>query len=173
MLRCGPKFIKLGVNLFKNLLVIHCEVSRERSIMTNLRRKAQIALVLLVPVFSCACLNLMILDNVKDPTRYFDEAYREINRIHRQYPDREGVPSHVHFLFYDRSDKELVKFEVPLSLVRESMDLGMYVAEKDGEFDFGDRYDFDWSEIRDISLLGKGLLLEVDDEEGKILIWLD
>jgi hypothetical protein len=27
MLRCDPKFIKLGVNLFKNLLVLHYEVS--------------------------------------------------------------------------------------------------------------------------------------------------
>jgi len=141
--------------------------------MTNLKRKAQIALVLLVPVFLCACFNLKILDNVKDPTRYFDEAYREINRIHRQYPNREGVPSHVHFLVYDRSDEELVKFEVPLSLVRGSMDLGMQVAEKDGELDFGDRYDFDWSGIRDFSQFGKGLLIEVDDEDGKILIWLD
>ena len=43
---------------------------------------------------------------------------------------------------------------------------------KESEIDFKDRYDFDWSEIKDLNRIGPGLLVEVEDEENKILIWL-
>lgn len=141
--------------------------------MSRLKRKAQLTLALLIPLLLSACFGIKIIDDVKDPEPYFDEAYSEIDRIHKQHPNREGIPSRIHLMFYDCADRDLVMLELPLSLIEGSLDLCLEETEEDWRFDFEDRFDFDWSEIKDVRQLGMGLLVEVDSEEGKILIWLD
>jgi hypothetical protein len=141
--------------------------------MNSLKRKSRVALLILMPLFLCACFGLAIYQDVKDPDLYFEEAYSQIDQIHKHYPNREGTPSHIHFLVYDASDRQLVKMELPLSLVQDCMDIGLDAAGNDCGFDIKGRYDIDWSGVKDLRQFGMGLLVEVDEEDGKILIWLD
>jgi len=144
-----------------------------RSKMNSLKRKSRVVLIILIPLFFCACFGLQIYRDVKDPDRYFEQAYSQIDEIHKRYPNREGTPSYIHFLVYEASDRQLIKLELPLSLVQDCMDIGLNAAENDCGFDIKDRYDIDWSGIKDLRQFGMGLLVEVDEEDGKILIWLD
>ncbi len=141
--------------------------------MNSLKRKYRVALIILIPLFFCSCFGLQIYRDVKDPDRYFEQAYSQIDEIHKHYPNREGIPSYIHFLVYEASDRQLIKLELPLSLVQDCMDIGLNAAENDCGFDIKDRYDIDWSGIKDLRQFGMGLLVEVDEEDGKILIWLD
>jgi len=141
--------------------------------MEKLRRTSQVGLLILLPVLLSACFAVKVVENVKDPERYFKKAYSQIERIHEQYPDREGRPHSIHVLIFEGSDRKIIKVSAPLWIANACMDLGMWAAEKDNEFDFEERYDIDWREIRDFGQIGPGLLVEVDDEEDKILIWLE
>lgn len=136
------------------------------------KRKTQIAAIVFLVFFLSACLNVRVIENVKNPERYFEKAYRQIEEIHLRYPDRERRPDTVHILIYEGKENKIIKISTPLWLVNGCMDLGMLAAEKESEIDFEDRYDFDLSEIKDLSRIGSGLLVEVEDEKNKILIWL-
>lgn len=140
--------------------------------MEKLKRKTQIVAVIFLSLLLSACFNLRIIENVKNPDRYFRKAYREIEDIHRNNPEREGSPQHIYVLIYDGSDRNLIQVTAPLWLVNGCMDLGMEIAEKD--YDFEERYDFDWRGLKDLGQVGPGLLVEVVDseDETKILIWL-
>jgi hypothetical protein len=162
------------VNLFGKSSVIHFEDSKMRYRMEKLKRRTQIIAAVLIPLFVSACFNLQIIKNVKKPDRYFKKAQREIEGIHRNNPDREGRPHKIHVLIYEGSDRDLIQISAPLWLVNRCMDFGAGIAENDNEFDFEDRFDFDWRGLKNLSQVGPGLLVEVHDieEETKILIWL-
>lgn len=134
--------------------------------------KIQIITVVLLVLFLSACFNVRVMENVENPDRYFKKAYRQIEQIHRRYPDREGTAHSIHILVYEGSERKLIKVSSPLWVVNSCMDLGMELAENDSEVDFEERYDFDWRDFKDLRQFGPGLLVEVDDEEDKILIWL-
>lgn len=136
------------------------------------KRKTQIVAVAFLVFLLSACLNVRVIENVKNPERYFKKAYRQIEEIHRRYPDRERKPDAVHILIYEGKENKIIKVSTPIWLVNGCLDMGMWAAENESEIDFEDRYDFDWSEIKDLSRIGSGLLVEVEDEKNKILIWL-
>ncbi len=136
------------------------------------KRKIQIVAIVFLVFFLSACLNVRVIENVKNPERYFRKAYQQIEEIHLRYPDRERRPDTVHILIYEGKENKIVKVSTPLWLVDGCMDLGMLAAENESEIDFEDRYDFDWSEIKDFSRVGAGLLIEIEDEKNKVLIWL-
>ncbi len=142
--------------------------------MEKLKRRTQIIAVVLIPLFVSACFNLQIIKNVKKPDRYFKKANREIEKIHRNTPDREGRPRKIHILIYEGSDRDLIQVSVPLWLVNRCMDIGAGIDENDNEFDFEDRFDFDWKGLKNLGQVGPGLLVDVNDieDETRILIWL-
>lgn len=140
--------------------------------MEKLKRKTQVVIIVLTPLFLCACLSFNIIENVKDPSRYFKKAHRQIEEIHKQYPNREGRPHHINLLIYDGSDRDLIELTVPLWLADGCVDLGKSMAEIEHESDFDEKYDFDWEAIEDLGQLGPGLLVEIEDEKDRILIWL-
>lgn len=135
-------------------------------------RKTQIIAIVFLVFLLSACFNVRVIENVKNPERYFKKAYRQIEEIHLRYPDRERRPDVMHMLIYEGKENKIIKISTPIWLVNGCMDMGMLAAEKESEIDFEDRYDFDWSEIRDFSRIGSGLLVEIEDEKNKILIWL-
>ena len=143
--------------------------------MEKLKRKTQILAVILIPLFVSACFNLQIIKNVKKPERYFKKAYREIEKIHRNNPEREGSPHRIHVLIYEGSDRNLIQVTAPLWLVNSCMDFGANMAEDNNDFDFEERYDFDWRGLKNLGQVGPGLLFEVDDleQETKILICME
>lgn len=129
--------------------------------------------IALLPLFLTACLGLHIMENVKNPKRYFKKAYRQIERIHNLYPERKSKPHSIYILIYEKLENKLIKVSAPFWMVNGCWDLGIWAAERDDYFDFGERYDIDWREIGDLNKIGPGLLVEVDDEQSKILIWLE
>ncbi|MGD9346638.1 MAG: hypothetical protein PVH84_12290 [Candidatus Aminicenantes bacterium] len=114
-----------------------------------------------------------MIRNVKNPDRYFASAYKRINHIHQKRPNREGRANSIRVLVYEASERQVVKVSAPFWLVNTCMDIGIKAADDDEGFEFDDRYDFDWRDIKDLEKLGPGLLVEIEDEESKVLIWLD
>ncbi|UCC39148.1 MAG: hypothetical protein JSV96_15290 [Candidatus Aminicenantes bacterium] len=140
--------------------------------MRIFKRKTQIVAIVFLVLFLSACFNVRIIENVKSPDRYFKKAYGQIEEIHRRYPDRERRPDTIQILIYEEKENKIVKVSTPIWLANGCLDLGMWAAEKEGEINFEGRYDFDWSDIRDLSRIGSGLLVEIEDEKNKVLIWL-
>lgn len=136
------------------------------------RTSYQIGILSLLSFLFVSCIALEVKENVKNPNRYFRKAYRDIERIHRRYPRREGRPHSVHVLLYDRSHRKLIKAAVPVWAVNKHSDIKAAAEESSG-FEFGDGYDIDWSGVDDWGDIGPGLLFELSGQKDKILIWLE
>ena len=140
--------------------------------MEGFKRKIQVVTIILLALFLNACLNVRVIENIENPDLYFKKAYSQIEEIHRRYPDRDGKPDMIHILIYEGSERKVVKITTPIWLANGCMDLGMWAAEREREIDFEDRYDFDWSGIKDLRRIGSGLLVEIENEKDRILIWM-
>ncbi len=141
--------------------------------MRNMKKATRIALLILIPLLLSGCFTVRVIRNVKNPDRYFNSAYKQIDYIHQKHPNREGRTSSIQVLVYEASDHQLVKVSAPFWLVNTCMDIGIKAADEEEGFEFDERYDFDWRDIKDLEKLGPGLLVEIEDEESKVLIWLD
>jgi hypothetical protein len=140
--------------------------------MRNLRRTIHSLVILVMVSLLSGCFTVRIVRNVENPDRYFDKAYAEIERIHERYPNREGRSRRIHVLIYKEQYRELVKIRAPFWFVNSYLDIG--ISDTDVEtLDLDERYDIDWRDIRDLEKMGPGLLVEIDDEQNKVLIWLD
>lgn len=138
--------------------------------MKRFRTNIQIVGIALLPLLLSACFQVKIKKGVDNPSQYFRKAYRQIDSIHREDPDRERSPRRLHILVYNDSSKELIRIKTALWFVEWCLDLGAKHAEWNGEFD--EEFEFDWRAIKDFRRLGPGLLVEVEAEEEKVLIWL-
>lgn len=141
--------------------------------MRKLKKATQVALLILIPVFLSGCFTVRVIRNVKDPDRYFSSAYKRIDYIHKKRPNREGKANSIRVLVYEASEHQIVKVSAPFWLVNTCMDIGIKAADEEEGFEFDESYDFDWRDIKDLEKLGPGLLVEIEDEESKVLIWLD
>ena len=140
--------------------------------MRNLRRTIQGLVILVMVSLLSGCFTVRIIRNVENPDRYFDKAYARIERIHERHPKREGRSRRIHLLIYNEEDRELVSVRAPFWLVNSCLDIG--ISDSDvGTLDLDDRYDIDWRDIKELERIGPGLLVEIDDEHNKVLIWLD
>jgi hypothetical protein len=136
------------------------------------KRNTQIVATCFLVFLLSGCFNVRVIENVKNPDRYFKKAYQQIEEIHLRYPDRERRPDTIHILIYEDKENKIVKVSTPLWLVDGCLDLGMSAARRECEIDLEGRYDFDWREIKDFSQIGAGLLVEIEDERNRVLIWL-
>jgi hypothetical protein len=141
--------------------------------MRKMKKTAQFALLILIPLLLSGCFTVRVIRNVKNPDRYFSSAYKRIDSIHKKRPNREGRADSIQVLVYEASERQLVKVSAPFWLVNTCMDIGIKAADDEEGFEFDERYDFDWRDIKDLEKLGPGLLIEIEDEESKVLIWLD
>ena len=140
--------------------------------MRNLRRISQGFLILVMVTLVSGCFTVRIIKNVENPDRYFDLAYAKIEKIHERHPNREGRSRRINVLIYKEQEHELVKISAPFWFVNTCMDIGIKNSD-DESFDIEERYDIDWRDIKELEQIGPGLLVEIDDEESKVLIWLD
>jgi hypothetical protein len=142
--------------------------------MRNMKKASQLALLIIIPLWLSGCFTVRVIRNVKNPDRYFSSAYKRIDSIHQKRPNREGRADSIQVLVYEASENQLVKVSAPFWLVNTCMDIGIKAADEEEEgFEFDERYDFDWKDIKNLEKLGPGLLIEIEDEESKVLIWLD
>lgn len=137
------------------------------------KRSVQIMLVVLLPMLLAGCFAVRIKHNVKNPEGYFKRAYARIDQIHRRYPDRKGRVHEINLLIYEASGRELIEINAPLWLVNKAKNIAIRAGEDEDEFDYEDRYDFDWRTMTDLRDVGPGLLVEIEDEHNKILIWIE
>jgi hypothetical protein len=119
------------------------------------------------------CVGIRIIGNVDDPSPYFKKAQAQIEEIHRDFSDRERRSHRLHLLVHERSSHKIVKLSVPMWIVEACLKAGAEAAEGNDEFKFERRYELDWRSIRDLSKVGPGLLVEVEDDQDKVLIWLE
>ncbi len=125
-----------------------------------------------IPLFLGACFSVQIERGVQDPSRRFDQATREIERIEQSHPDRRGRATKLCLLVHDGSSDELVSLKVPLWIVQAALDAGLEVDEHHLHSRYSERYELDWKALKRLDRLGPGLLVSVDDDHDKILIWL-
>ncbi|MBD3412940.1 MAG: hypothetical protein GF421_00720 [Candidatus Aminicenantes bacterium] len=130
------------------------------------RKWAMLCGILPLIILMSGCFCVEVKQNVNNPGKYFRQAVRKINDLHRIYPDRRGPVSTIHVLVYDRSELELVRVIAPMWLIDAGMD---YCDTYDIETDI----DFDFNEIRSFKDIGPGMLVEVDGEDSRILVWLE
>jgi len=141
--------------------------------MNDMTRIFKVAGVVILPLFFCACLSVQIIGHVDNPDRYFSKAYLQVEKLHQKYPHREGRAHRLYVLVHENSEGKLIQVSVPIWLVNACLHWGLKAAESEHEFrEIKRRYDLDWRAIRDIGQFGPGLLVEVNDEDTKILVWL-
>jgi len=140
--------------------------------MKNPRRIIQGLLILAMFMLASGCFTVRIIKNVENPDRYFDKAYAKIEKIHERHPDRQGRSRRIHLLIYKEQERELVRISAPFWLVNSCMDIGI-MDSGDESFDRDERYDIDWRDIKELEQIGPGLLVEIEDEQNNVLIWLD
>jgi hypothetical protein len=140
-----------------------------------LKKTLFLLLMVILTLGATACLNLHVQEDVDFPVGRFDSARETIESLQRRNPDRIGRARAMHMLIYDGEERELVTGVLPLWLVK----LGVEKIEEHGKgrpHDVADRYvDFDSCTLREMSRLGPGLLIQVDDEgDGThVLLWLE
>jgi len=141
--------------------------------MNRMKRLSQAALIAFLLILLNGCLAVRVMKNVRNPSRHFEEAYKRIERIHRTDPDREGPARRVNGLIYDRSSRKLVKIIAPFWLVEIGSDADDWVSDEREEYEFARKYDMDWSGLEGLNRIGPGLVVDIDDEGNRILIWVD
>jgi hypothetical protein len=119
-----------------------------------------------------ACISVRVEKGVSDADRHFRKAYAEIARIEGS-PRREArQPHRMCLLVHDAEKAELIRVSIPMWLVKMGLDLGEKASEHEHGGSFADRYELDWSAIRDLDRYGRGLLASVEEEKARVLIWL-
>lgn len=142
--------------------------------MRSKNKPFKIVCLAVLPLFLCACFRVQVIDHARNPQAYFDKAYGQIERLERDRPDRRGRAHELVLLIHEDSEDQIIKVSVPLWLVNFGIRMGMKAAEHDRPYHkWKDRYEFDWRAVKDLGQFGPGLLVAVDDERDKILIWLE
>jgi hypothetical protein len=139
-------------------------------------KKTLFALVLLVAALVCnGCFNVHVKEDVDFPGGLFAAAWEKLAVMEKHNPDRIGRSAKMHVLVYDGKCRELVRVTLPMWMAK--------MAEKNKKRssrapaqDVAGRYvDFDLSDLGDISRMGPGLLVQVEDmrENTHVLVWLE
>lgn len=131
-----------------------------------------IVLVLAALLAGTACIGVHIRQGVRNADRYFDDARREIVRLEREDPGRRGDVHQVCVLVHDRRSEELVEINTPLWMANSCLDMVSDRADRDWDRGLGDRYDLDLKDLKDLRKFGPGLLVDINDRDSRVLIWL-
>jgi len=139
-------------------------------------KKVFFLLILIILVLSStACFNLHVESDVDFPVGRFSAAWDRIALLERHNPDRIGKARQMHVLVYDGESRELVTGVFPMWLVRLESEKGEDHGKGQPQ-DVASRYvDFDRCSMREMSRLGPGLLVQVDDQgdDTHVLLWLE
>jgi hypothetical protein len=131
-------------------------------------------MLLVVVLFGNGCF-VSVRQDVDFPAGRFAEARERVSIMESHNPDRVGRVAKMQTLVYDGKSRELVRVELPMWLVRMAMKHeGKNCPQQ--PHDVAGRYiDFDWRHLGNISRLGPGLLVQVEDmkENTHVLIWLE
>jgi len=129
---------------------------------------AGLALIWLLALPGCW---VWVDNNPKNVDAAFREALDEVNRIQEVPAAERGRPHKVRLLVYDENDDQLVKLSVPLWLVRKIAEH----ADETGEPDRDPTQELDRFGLTLDQVLqgGRGMLVSADEEDERVLIWLE
>ena len=133
---------------------------------------ARIAALLAVLFVGTSCLGIHIRQGVRDADRYFERARKDILKIQDEDPGRHGRVHQVCVLVHDRDSQELIEVSTPLWMANACLGMVAEAAEHEGDHGLKDRYDLDLRELGDLRRFGPGLLVEINDEDSHVLVWL-
>lgn len=119
-----------------------------------------------------ACVSVRVERGVDDAGLDFQKAYTEIARIDRRQDRGTERPHRLCVLVHDAAKGELVHVSVPMWLVDAGLDLGEHASRHEHGGSVADRYDLEWRAVRDLGRYGPGLLVSVEEEKARVLIWL-
>jgi hypothetical protein len=148
-------------------------IKKARIKMKRFSTAAKCVLMGVIPLFLSGCLCVEVIDNVRNPGRYFQEAYREIDRIHRHHRRGGDRAEQLHILVYEKDERKIVKIETPVWMADTCTDLDEWIERGRDEFDLEIRYDFSRRKFRNLKLKRPGLLAEFKDRGDRVLIWLE
>jgi hypothetical protein len=119
-----------------------------------------------------ACMTVRVDRDKSRAEAYFDQASREIVRLEKQDPHHERRPHRLYILVLDAGEGEIVRVSLPLWLVKWGLDAGMKDDADGHDFNARKRYDFAWKAVRDLDRFGQGLLVSLEENRDRVLIWL-
>ncbi|MBN1273577.1 MAG: hypothetical protein JXB26_15025 [Candidatus Aminicenantes bacterium] len=140
--------------------------------MLKTRFKARILVLVPLLLMLCSCFKVRVVQNCRNAEFRFRRAAALIENIHRRDPERRGRVKGISVLFYNKEDRSLVTAYCPLWVIETAIDISLRAADHEDDFDFEERYHFNWRDADVLKKLGPGLIAEIDDEEIKIMVWL-
>ena len=119
-----------------------------------------------------ACISVRTESGIRNADRQFEKAYAEIARIDGTRSGEARRPHRLCVLVHDAEAGELVRVSVPMWLVDAGLSLGADASRHGHGGSVRDRYDLEWSAIKDLGRYGRGLLASVEEEDARVLVWL-
>lgn len=138
----------------------------------KLSAPAQAAGLALIALSLTACVSVRVEQGVRNADRQFERAYAEIARIEGTRGGEARRPRRLCVLVHDAEEGELVRVSVPMWLVNMGLSLGEDASRHEHGRSAGDRYELEWSAIKDLGRYGRGLLASVEEEQARVLVWL-
>jgi hypothetical protein len=138
----------------------------------TMKRRTRMTAAMLMPLVFTACIGIHIERGVHDADAYFEKAYREIARIERAGHGRSRRAHRLCLLIRDAEEDQIIRLSVPMWIVNACLDAGMKASDDGHEYDARKHYDLDWKAVKDLGQYGPGLLVAVEEERDKVLIWL-
>jgi len=129
-----------------------------------LRRRCVLGVIAAAALALTGCMVEVTVDRVADPGPAFARARREALR----HQGRRGPAQQLNLVAYDRDEQQLVRLSVPMWLVRELDDDDIQLEGHDAVERRLRRH----LRLRDLQEAGPGILLEVEEHDGRVLIWL-
>ncbi len=133
---------------------------------------AGIVILLALILLMTGCIGLRVHEGVADAGRYFDRAQAEIAGIQAADPDRTGRVRELCVLIHDQRSHELIEISTPIWVANACLELASDEAGGDWDRNLKDRIGFRLDEVKDLDRLGPGLLVELNDSDTRLLVWL-
>jgi len=143
-----------------------------RRMSVTTRQRIRMTGALLMPFVFGACIGIRVEHGVRDADAYFEKAYREISRIEGADPVRSRRAHRLCLLIHDAEENQVVRLSVPIWIVDACLAAGMQALDNGHDYDAREHFDLDWKAVKDLGQYGPGLLVAVEEERDRILIWL-
>jgi hypothetical protein len=124
-------------------------------------------------LFFNACIKVHVVQNVRNPNRYFRRAMRQIEVIQRRARWRREPARSLHALVYERDERKLFKVVIPLGAVSACLDIGVWTEDELDLRELERRHDFDWKGVQNDGEAEPGLAAQFKDEDSRVLVWYE
>ncbi len=121
---------------------------------------------------AAACFQVRITKDSRGIEARFRRADREIARLQAASKDRPRRPHSLCLLAFDRQDRQLVEIRTSLAFLRMILSSGAGADEAEADSSLRRNYGLDWRLLLKEDAFPPGLLLDLEDEETRVLIWL-